>query len=43
VEFLMLLAAMLMVSAGAFAWAWIYVIYSLFNGLSAWLILSGRI
>lgn len=43
VEFLMLLAAMLMVSAGSSAWAWIYAAYSVMNGFSAWLILSGRV
>jgi hypothetical protein len=43
VEFLMLLGAMLMVAEGAFGWAWGYAIYSVINGLSAWLILSRRI
>lgn len=43
VEFLMLLGAMLMVDSGALGWAWGYAIYSLVNGLSAWLILSGRV
>lgn len=43
VEFLMLLAAMLMSAAGSVAWAWIYAVYSILNGVSAWLILSGRI
>ena len=43
VEFLMLLAAMLMVAAGSIGWAWIYVAYSVLNGISAWLILSGRV
>ena len=42
VEFLMLLGAMLMVDSGATGWAWGYGAYSLVNGLSAWLILSGR-
>jgi len=41
-EFIALLGAMLMVDAGMTGWAWAYLIYSLFNGLSAWLILSGR-
>ncbi len=43
VEFLMLLGAMLMVDGGSLAWAWGYALYSLVNGLSAWLILSGRV
>jgi hypothetical protein len=43
VEFFMLLGAMLMVDAGAHGWAWGYGVYSLVNGLAAWLILSGRI
>lgn len=43
VEFLMLLGAMLMVDAGSPGWAWLYAGYSLVNGLSAWLILSGRV
>lgn len=43
VEFLMLLAAMLMVSAGSSSWGWIYAAYSVLNGISAWLILTGRV
>ncbi len=43
VEFLMLLAAMLMAAAGSVAWAWGYAIYSVFNGISAWLILTRRV
>lgn len=43
VEFLMLLGAMLMVDAGSFGWAWAYALYSVVNGLAAWLILSGRV
>lgn len=43
VEFLMLLGAMLMVASGAVGWAWGYGVYTLLNGLSAWLILSGRV
>lgn len=43
VEFIMLLGAMLMVSQGSAAWAWGYAAYSGVNGLSMWLILSGRI
>jgi hypothetical protein len=43
VEFLMLVAAMLMVAQGSAGWAWFYAGYSLLNGFSAWLILTGRI
>ncbi|HVR90081.1 MAG TPA: hypothetical protein VHG29_03160 [Novosphingobium sp.] len=43
VEFAMLLGAMLMIAAGSTGWAWGYAVYSLANGLSAWLILSRRI
>ena len=42
-RFLMLLGAMLMVDAGSFGWAWAYALYSVVNGLAAWLILSGRV
>lgn len=43
VEFLMLLGAMLMVDAGSLGWAWGYGLYSVVNGIAAWLILSGRV
>lgn len=43
VEFLMLLAAMLMVGNGSTAWAWVYGAYTLLQGISAWLILTDRI
>ena len=43
VEFVMLLGAMLMVDSGAFGWACGYALYSLANGLAAWLILSDRV
>ncbi len=43
VEFMMLLGSMLMVAGGSTGWAWAYVVYSLFNGVSAWLILSHRV
>ncbi|MCB2047187.1 MAG: hypothetical protein KDE32_03060 [Novosphingobium sp.] len=43
VEFIVLLGAMLMVDAGMTGWTWAYIVYSLLNGLSAWLILSGRV
>jgi hypothetical protein len=38
VEFLMLL-----VDTGALGWAWGYAVYSVVNGLAAWMILSGRV
>jgi hypothetical protein len=43
VEFVILLTALLLVANGYSGWAWAYLGYSLFNGVSAWLILSGRI
>jgi hypothetical protein len=43
VEFFILLGAMLMVGAGSIGWALAYVGYSVLNGISAWLILSGRV
>ncbi len=43
VEFALLLATMLMVDAGSPVWLWGYGFYSLANGLSAWLILTGRV
>jgi hypothetical protein len=43
VEFLMLLAAMLMVASGSSSWGWIYCGYSITNALSAWLILTDRV
>jgi hypothetical protein len=42
IEFLILLGAMLMVDSGALGWGWGYGVYSLANGLAAWLILSGH-
>jgi len=43
IEFVMLVVAMLMAAAGSLAWAWIYAVYSVLNGISAWLILTGRV
>jgi hypothetical protein len=43
VEFFMLCGTMLMVSQGSEGWAWGYAVYSGINGLSVWLIMSGRI
>lgn len=42
-EFLVLLAAMLLAANGWPGAAWAYAIYSGFNALSAWLVLSGRL
>ena len=43
VEFIVLVAAMLLVHAGWAGAVWIYVGYTSLNVLAAWLILSGRI
>lgn len=43
VEFVVLLAAMLLAANGWPGLVWVYAGYSAFNALSAWLILSGRI
>ena len=43
VEFVVLLAAMLLAANGWPGLVWVYAGYSAFNVLSAWLILSGRI
>lgn len=43
VEFVMLLGAMMMVASGSVGWALGYAAYTLANGFSAWLILSGRL
>ena len=43
VEFLMLLAALLFVAQQSFGAAIAYVIYSMLNSFSAWLILTGRV
>ncbi|MXO91445.1 hypothetical protein [Pontixanthobacter aquaemixtae] len=42
-EFLVLVAALLLVTNGWPGLAWGYLIYSVINGLSGWLILSGKI
>ena len=42
-EFLILLAALALGANGWSGIAWAYAVYSLLNGASAWLILSGRI
>lgn len=43
VEFVMLLGAMIMVAAGSGGWALLYALYTGLNGVSAWLIFSGRV
>jgi len=43
VEFVILLGAMLMVDAGSSGWALAYLAYSLLNGASAWMILTGKV
>nr|WP_137677060.1 hypothetical protein [Parerythrobacter lutipelagi] len=42
-EFLILLAALALASNGWLGIAWAYAVYSALNGISAWLILTGRI
>ena len=42
-EFLLLLGALLLSAEGFSPWGWAYLLYSIFNGIAAWLILSGRI
>lgn len=42
-EFAMLLGTLLLVASGTTAWAWGYALYSVTNGVAAWLILSGRV
>jgi hypothetical protein len=41
-EFVLLLAALLLAAAGHPGWAWVYFSYSALNALAAWLILSRR-
>lgn len=43
VEFLMLLGAMLMAATGSMSWGWLYGAYSVMNGISAWLIVTGKV
>lgn len=42
-EFLVLLGALLLAAQGWTELAWAYLAYSMLNGITAWLILSGRI
>lgn len=43
IEFLLLAGTMLLVANGTNDWAWGYLVYTSFNGVSAWLILSHRV
>ncbi|MFC4253871.1 hypothetical protein GRI97_00460 [Altererythrobacter xixiisoli] len=43
VEFLVLVVALWLVADGQSGWGFAYLIYSLANGFSAWLILSNRV
>jgi hypothetical protein len=42
-EFLILLAALLLVAQGSPGWGIAYALYSMINGLGAWLILTHRV
>lgn len=42
-EFLVLLGVMLLAAEGSGGWVWGYLCYSLLNGFSAWMMLSGRV
>lgn len=42
VEFGALLVALLVVAQGSPGWAWVYVLYTLASGWSAWALLTGR-
>jgi hypothetical protein len=42
-EFLLLLAALLLVAEGYSAWGWAYLGYTALNGVAAWLILTRRV
>lgn len=42
-EFLILLAAMLLVAGGGTGWGVAYALYSVINGVGAWLILTHRV
>lgn len=43
VEFVLLLGALLLVAAGRSAWGWVYLGYTVLNGLAAWAILTRRV
>lgn len=42
IEFVLLVAALLLAAAGHPGWAWVYLAYSALNALAAWLILTRR-
>ncbi|TIX49124.1 hypothetical protein [Alteraurantiacibacter aquimixticola] len=42
-EFVILLVALLVVANGHTGWGWAYALYSIGNGVSAWVILTNRI
>lgn len=42
-EFALLLGTMLLVASGSPGWAWGYLVYSLGNALTAWLILTRKV
>ena len=42
-EFLLLLGALLLAASGHPTWGWIYLAYSVLNGLAGWLIVSRRV
>jgi hypothetical protein len=42
-EFAFLLAALLLVGNGQPGWVWAYLLYTMINGVAAWLILTRRI
>jgi hypothetical protein len=43
IEYLMLLACMVMTAQGSAGWVWGYGLYTMANGVAAWLVLSRRI
>ena len=43
IEILLLAGTMLLIANGTNDWAWGYLVYSSFNGFTAWLILSHRV
>lgn len=43
VEFVLLVAALLLAGSGSAGWVWIYAAYSAANAMSTWAILSGRL
>ncbi|MFT4057128.1 MAG: hypothetical protein QM681_21675 [Novosphingobium sp.] len=43
VEFAMLVGVMIVAASGSTGWALLYALYTALNGVSAWLIFSGRV